>query len=733
MFIKKNCLPQIIFCALFVFSLLYFYDNAYADNVTNNVYSNTLYSDGLYNSYYYLQLDDGARRIYDELYSNIAKTQSGLEEIKIDLSEYMIEAKYAATYFQSALDAFDRDHPEVFWIDINKIEFKYSLIEIDKEEYLENVYITCSLEYSNYLIDSYEDSEQVSKDVDIMEKMIEEQIPYINAFRGENETYDKIKYIHDLLVISNDYNSDLSSASSKAYKSISAIIGNTQGEDAPVCEGYARAFKVLCDKAGIGCVIVSGYGIVANSRIEHMWNYVLIDDKWYAIDVTWDDPIISVGNYDDMPDEKKYAYFLRGSSDFLSSHYENNVFVQKDNYYFEFGYPIIEYKEYEITVPTFKIIFENLEGGSIVTNQKDINSVIPGTVVKLSLYPDENMEYVPGNLTFNGNKYFALSFVMPSKDVFISIKFTQVKEKEEENVKEDTKEKYPVFPSKSPQKDETPTNKPVNNNNNENEDKEDIVEEQEEIKESDKEDSKKEEIIEIESEDKISESINDFLHKDKVKYKINNLTTLNTLTSLIKVGMSKDSFGQDIVVSFFNSIYDENDIKQMIYASPYINRNYSHFDAFTFKVLLQSNGKLATLNEDGYISFILPLDEFNYKEKVGISFYRINNSVLEKCDYRIAKIQDVNYLYVKLYSTCDTFLIIYNDDDEKSVTLNSTTYSSSKEENNNDVKIEIESFNQKSDNSNVKVLAFVAIIIMVLILLMIIIISLYMYYLNKVV
>ena len=52
-----------------------------------------------------------------------------------------------------------------------------------------------------------------------------------------------------------------------------------------VCQGYALAFKVLMDRAGIPCCYVS------SDAINHAWNMVRLDGNWYHVDVTWDDPI----------------------------------------------------------------------------------------------------------------------------------------------------------------------------------------------------------------------------------------------------------------------------------------------------------------------------------------------------------------------------------------------------------------------------------------------------------
>ncbi len=45
-----------------------------------------------------------------------------------------------------------------------------------------------------------------------------------------------------------------------------------------VCVGYAKAFAYLCDKMGIKVICVS--------NDTHMWNYMCLNNKWYAVDVT---------------------------------------------------------------------------------------------------------------------------------------------------------------------------------------------------------------------------------------------------------------------------------------------------------------------------------------------------------------------------------------------------------------------------------------------------------------
>ena len=115
-------------------------------------------------------------------------------------------------------------------------------------------------------------------------------------------SYDKLKAIHDYIIdhVEYDYDNYKNDAYLVKHATYSAAItGKT------VCQGYAKYFYRLANKAGIECRVVDG---TANGG-RHAWNLVKIDGKYYYVDVTWDD-----GNYD------KYTYFLKESDLFAQDH-----------------------------------------------------------------------------------------------------------------------------------------------------------------------------------------------------------------------------------------------------------------------------------------------------------------------------------------------------------------------------------------------------------------------------
>ena len=88
-----------------------------------------------------------------------------------------------------------------------------------------------------------------------------------------------------------------------------------------VCESYARTMKYILDDMGIESILVTGTATNSNGRTEdHMWNDIKVDGNWYALDATWDDPVIIGGGK--ANDEIKHRYFLIGSRDLYKNHSE---------------------------------------------------------------------------------------------------------------------------------------------------------------------------------------------------------------------------------------------------------------------------------------------------------------------------------------------------------------------------------------------------------------------------
>ena len=103
----------------------------------------------------------------------------------------------------------------------------------------------------------------------------------------------------------------------------STVYGGLIDKEA-ICEGYARICKYMLDTLGVTNILVVGKATNSSGKTEeHMWNYVKLDDTWYAIDCTFDDPIV-IGN-GTIGYDVKHKYFLLGSDELFKTHVANKT------------------------------------------------------------------------------------------------------------------------------------------------------------------------------------------------------------------------------------------------------------------------------------------------------------------------------------------------------------------------------------------------------------------------
>ena len=102
-------------------------------------------------------------------------------------------------------------------------------------------------------------------------------LSFISTLSGSDT--DRLKAIHDYLALGSRYDH---SRSVSCYANIYGAMINRYA----VCEGYAEAYKYLCDLAGLTSILVTNTA----PDVDHTWNYVYTDGAWYGVDVTWDLP-----------------------------------------------------------------------------------------------------------------------------------------------------------------------------------------------------------------------------------------------------------------------------------------------------------------------------------------------------------------------------------------------------------------------------------------------------------
>ncbi|MBR5177958.1 MAG: hypothetical protein IKW90_04035 [Lachnospiraceae bacterium] len=122
--------------------------------------------------------------------------------------------------------------------------------------------------------------------------MAERRVKKIASKFEDLSDYEKIKGVHDYLVLLNRYVAFEGGAYSALCKGRSS------------CSGYAFSFYAIMRELGIPVTIETGGA--------HAWNRVQYEGKWYNIDVTWDDNGV---------DEISYAYFMKCDKDWGGHHH----------------------------------------------------------------------------------------------------------------------------------------------------------------------------------------------------------------------------------------------------------------------------------------------------------------------------------------------------------------------------------------------------------------------------
>lgn len=299
--------------------------------------SNTSQQDNTYSdNFFYSQLSDSAKLIYTELYKNKENLKTGTYTVQFGdafkdiLSQENGSDKLKEEY-QSAIEAFTYENPDVFYLDVTKMYINIEMIKrLFTTKY--NVYIN-SYQDSNYLAEPFYSKENI----DECQAQIESVRDNILSNIEGKSTVDKIRYIHNYLIDNVQY--DQTVQKDNIYNIYGALVLK-EG----VCEGYAKALQYLLSSAGIENIIVTGTATNNNGETEnHAWNYVKIGSAWYALDVTWDDPIIIGGGK--INDKIRYQYFLKGSRTMDENHYLSNQFTENG---MEFEFPKLSITDYNI-------------------------------------------------------------------------------------------------------------------------------------------------------------------------------------------------------------------------------------------------------------------------------------------------------------------------------------------------------------------------------------------------
>ncbi len=197
--------------------------------------------------------------------------QKGIEakQTTIDLTGQAVTPQVAMDSFHNFL----MDNPQYYYVDTN---------------------VNCSFSgtTAKALSVKYKDSSDYDKMMKVADAIAAEASKL-------NTDYDKAKYVHDYLANNADYDYSLTKFTARDI-----LVGKSG-----VCQAYASAYKLIMNKLGIEC------SYAQSKAMQHMWNVVKINNKWYNVDCAWSNTTKLEGQ------NATEGYFLKSNNYFITIGY----------------------------------------------------------------------------------------------------------------------------------------------------------------------------------------------------------------------------------------------------------------------------------------------------------------------------------------------------------------------------------------------------------------------------
>ena len=246
------------------------------------------------------------------------------EKIKLDPAYGKVMETFRKS-IQGGFDACIYDCPEIFWL--KNVTFEYTILwtTIRSDG-------SATGKISNVIVSGNESWTGAKNCVSEFQTHVSDAVNSISAeFTEDMSDARKMKQIHDYICAKCVYQEGTYAHS--AY--------GTFYNGKVVCEGYAKAFKILCNRMGLTCVLGSGTVHKTSSDGAHMWNYVLLDGGWYMVDVTWDDGNTLSNRYLFVGSESDGVYYK------ISEERTNyTIFSNSTIYGFKFVQPVLQEDTY---------------------------------------------------------------------------------------------------------------------------------------------------------------------------------------------------------------------------------------------------------------------------------------------------------------------------------------------------------------------------------------------------
>lgn len=209
-----------------------------------------------------LQMYASAQSADDALADVKAALKQGLLEMKasLDISQYGISVKTFRDIYPQVVN----ENPELFFVQGGCVyQMMGGIVSNVLPDYL------WGKKAVNVLTE--EQKSQIRQKQTALEQVISEVLAQVDPKWSDLET---ALFLHDYLATHAQYDETLQ------FRDAYTILVEGTG----VCQAYTLAYRLLLNRVNITS------GTVTSTALNHIWNILLIDDKWYHVDVTWDDP-----------------------------------------------------------------------------------------------------------------------------------------------------------------------------------------------------------------------------------------------------------------------------------------------------------------------------------------------------------------------------------------------------------------------------------------------------------
>lgn len=249
----------------------------------------------------------------EEQQGNQKKKESENVESDIEISNKLKNSVYANSALSEWIAINMLDHKEEIYIgDFQESADTEKIQDAILEAYTQNPLIGVmeSVDYDykrNVIIVSYQLSEEETKQMQEASLKKAEEIAN-EVVRSGMSDYEKEEAINQYICENSTYNMDIydyinsdgtvdSEATEKFVHSFTpyGILVENKG----VCESYSEAFMMIAREAGLEAIIVTG----TMEGVNHEWNRIKLDGKWYSMDVTNNDGDIFKNCYFNLSDE----------------------------------------------------------------------------------------------------------------------------------------------------------------------------------------------------------------------------------------------------------------------------------------------------------------------------------------------------------------------------------------------------------------------------------------------